>query len=76
MFEDIDEITKVEEANLLEVLPLLVCCGRAVLLTSEQVERILCSEERVIIQDFDCRHPVGIVISRNLRSKGNALCRV
>lgn len=35
MFKDVDEITEVEEADLLEVLSLLVRCGRAVLLASE-----------------------------------------
>lgn len=69
MFENVDKIAEMEKANFLEVLALFVrrCC--TVLLTSEQIERVLCTKESVVVEDFNGSHPVGVVVTSNLSKK-------
>lgn len=72
VFEDVDKVAEMEEADFLEVLALFVRRRRAVLLTGEQIEGVLRAEESVVVEDFDGRHPVGVVVTSNLSKKHTA----
>lgn len=66
MPEDIDELAKVVKSDLLEMLTFFVSRRGTILLACEQVERVLCSEKSVIVEDLDGRHPIRIEVSCNL----------
>jgi len=68
--ENVDKFAEVIEPDFLQVQAFLVGRRSTVLLTGEQVERVLRTEKRIVVDNFHCRHPVWREITCDLQDIG------